>query len=81
MLEKVEGLLQVKHNSKRGLSNSAMAVDAGDFLAQFSVAFSWDYPDDWSLDDVVYSFFHIREDQDARLFSYTLIHAVSLIYI
>ncbi|XP_065071483.1 uncharacterized protein LOC135696127 [Rhopilema esculentum] len=53
-----------------------MAVNPGDFLAQFSVAFSWDYPDDWSLDDVVCSIFHIREDQDTRAHEQVVCSAV-----
>ena len=41
-------------------------LNAGDFLARFSVAFSWDYPDDYSLNDVLCSIFYIIDDKDAR---------------
>lgn len=41
-------------------------MDPEEFLARFSVAFSWDYPDDWCLNDVIWSIFHIFDDQNAR---------------
>lgn len=41
-------------------------MDAEEFLARFSVAFAWDYPDDWCLNDVINSVFHIIDDQDSR---------------
>ena len=42
------------------------SMETEDFLARFSVSFSWDYPDDWSLNDVICSIFHIVDDQDKR---------------
>ena len=38
-----------------------------EFLAKFSISFSWDYPDDWSLTDVQSAIFHVVDDRDTRL--------------
>lgn len=45
-------------------------IAADDFLAKFSIALSWDYPDDWSLNDVLCSVFHIVDDGDTGQVSF-----------
>lgn len=46
--------------------NLERRMEIEEFLARFSVSFSWDYPDDWCLNDVVCSVFHIIDDKDER---------------
>eukprot|EP00794_Sanderia_malayensis_P005597 gene5597-6286_t len=45
---------------------TVLRIDDEDFLAKFCISFSWDYPDNWALSDVLSAVFHVVDDRDER---------------